>query len=217
MGMQSVAGNPDAKGSTFDILRGIIDSNDPMMTGHQILTIRTTPREIPEWTKSDKEIRKVLLRAFPKWDEQPQQRRQAGRWIRIINLYFKLQWTRSQIAEEMELTPDTVSSLIRAIKRAGQGRQANGRGALGMRPRGNPAWRPNPDRPKRIRKINTIRQLEKLYHCQMTKTLWKKLDIPTLSTFCSRNLIRELSNGARICVLGEGRKPLPALRAPHNP
>jgi hypothetical protein len=123
---------------TFAELRGKIDGNDQFMRGHQIIKIRHISRDIPEWTKTDEGIQQVILRSFPKMNSDSRQRNRAGRWALIIHLYFRMQESRTFIAEEMGLKPNTVNTLINNIKRAGAGRRADGRGMLGARPIGRP-------------------------------------------------------------------------------
>ena len=121
-------------------LRRRIDHNDTFTSGHQIITIRRTDRVDPEWVKSDAEIRKILLRAFPKLDTDPKQRARAGRWARVIQLYFRRHYTHGQIAAELGIKYRNVNSLIDRIRRAAKGERANGTGKLGN-PRGRPKKR----------------------------------------------------------------------------
>ena len=118
-------------------LRRQVDGNDGFTSGHQIITLRQSNREDPEWTKSDAEIREVLRRSFPKLDTDAGQRFRAGRWMRVIQLYYRKHGTEGRIAEEMGISVAAVRSLIRSIKRVTKGVSANGTGALG-RPRGRP-------------------------------------------------------------------------------
>jgi hypothetical protein len=119
-------------------LRRKIDHDDGFTSGHQIITIRRTEREDPEWAKSDVEIRKILLRSFPKLETNPKQRARAGRWTRIIQLYFRKHYTHGQIAIELELGYEHIHTLIRAIRRAGKGLKSNGKGVVGQRRVGRP-------------------------------------------------------------------------------
>jgi len=118
-------------------LRRQVDGNDGFTSGHQIITLRQSNREDPEWTKSDAEIREVLRRSFPKLDTDAGQRFRAGRWMRVIQLYFRKHYTHGQIAAEMGLKYRNVESLICRIKRVSKGERANGTGMLGN-PRGRP-------------------------------------------------------------------------------
>ena len=98
-----------------------------MAGGHQILhPTRRHKRKSPEWVKSDIEIRKLLLRSFPKMTTHPRQRRWAGRWARVIHLYFRLGHTPKEVSEEMEETEVVVRNLLNHIRRAARGVQAHG-------------------------------------------------------------------------------------------
>ena len=102
-------------------LNKFTDREDPFRTGHQILTVNRPRKKIPAWAANDARIKEILLRAFPKMKKKPKQRVLAGKWIRVINLYFRQRWTRGQIAEEMGLTYSAVDSIIRNIKRVSEG------------------------------------------------------------------------------------------------
>jgi hypothetical protein len=179
----------------FRQLRTKLDGSDPFVSGgHRIIKIRTaTSRFIPDWTQNDKSVQKVLLRSFPKLHEDPTHRSRAARWTRVIHCYFRMQLTRGQIAKEMKISPAQVNSLILTIKRVGEGRRADGRGLLGAKPRGNPNWKPIPNRTKRVRKFSKVGQLERYLGRSLTKRLWKKLDFDMLTSLCTRDLIRSLS------------------------
>jgi hypothetical protein len=118
----------------------VIDGKEQFMrSGHQILVERKHKKVMPEWAKDDKEIQKILLRSFPKWRTDKKQAARAGRWARVIQLYFRIGHTHGQIAEEMSLTYKQVHDLVDRIRRAGQGFSANGtRRKLGSRPVGRP-------------------------------------------------------------------------------
>jgi hypothetical protein len=108
-----------------------LDQNDGFMQGgHQIVQARTYKRKTPAWVYKDSEIQKVLLRAFPKLATDDRQRDSAGRWGLVIHLYFRLGYTRGQIAEELDTTTERVKGLIRSIYRVSKGRRADGRGPL---------------------------------------------------------------------------------------
>ncbi len=114
---------------TFRELREIVDGGDPFMrSGHQILVERKHKRIVPDWARSDKEIRKLLLRSFPRLHTDKKQAAGAGRWTRVIQLYFRMGKTHGQIAEEMELGYNMVRMIIRATKWAAQGKRTDGSG-----------------------------------------------------------------------------------------
>ena len=118
-------------------LRKRMDGNDGFMEGHQIKTIRTRTREIPTWTLDDKEVQKVLLRSFPDWRKNHRHAERAGRWARIIQLYFRMQMPIHMVAKEMDITLASARNLLQHIRRASRGQSSNNSGPLG-RPIGRP-------------------------------------------------------------------------------
>lgn len=122
-------------------LRQSLDSNDGFIAnGHAVVKPRTYKREKPDWTKSQSKIQKLLLRSFPKLATNPRQRSSAARWAMVINLFFTMGYTESQVAEELGSSTVKIHNVIRAIYRVANGRSANGSGALG-RKRGRPPIR----------------------------------------------------------------------------
>ena len=109
-------------------LRNHFDSNSTFMTGHRIIKTRQHKRRIPDWAKSDIEIRKMIERSFPYVKTNNDHYRRAARWALFINLYFKMNKTRSEIMDEMGLSYQAVDSLCRAVYRAGKGIKSNGKG-----------------------------------------------------------------------------------------
>jgi hypothetical protein len=108
-----------------------LDQNEGFMTGgHQIVHARTYRRKTPAWVYNDLRIQEVLLRAFPKLATDDRQRDSAGRWGLVIHLYFRLGYTRGQIAEELDSTVERVKGLVRSIYRVSKGLRADGRGPL---------------------------------------------------------------------------------------
>ncbi len=111
-------------------LRKVMDSTETFVGGHQIVHARTYKRQIPEWVLSDRKIREVVLRAFPNMVTSPRQRESALRWVSVIHLYYRMGYTRSQIAEEIGSTSLKVHNMIRAISRVSKGLRANGTGKI---------------------------------------------------------------------------------------
>jgi hypothetical protein len=133
------------KNRHFQQLRKMFDGDDSFMTaGHQRTNLRTRERTVPDWTRSNKEVRKVLLRSFPKLLADPQQRLQAARWARVIHLYFRMHYTYKQVSAELDKTPKSIESIIRSIKRVADGRRANGNGLRSLRGPGRPKSTKNP-------------------------------------------------------------------------
>lgn len=115
--------------STLRKLRKSFGVNDPFMSmGFETKKIRKYGKRIPEWVNDQEKIKAVFFRSFPKMQFDPKQRAQAGHWIRIITLYYKQGWTRSQIAEELGGSYCQIDSTIRNIKRAFEGLALDGRG-----------------------------------------------------------------------------------------
>jgi hypothetical protein len=107
-----------------------IDSRYPFASGHQVrnpsgrASHSERLKRIPEWAKHNDQIQALLLRSFPKLEIDPNQRNRAGRWARIIQLYYRAMWTQSMIAEEMGLRLSNINATIRSITRAAEGRQS---------------------------------------------------------------------------------------------
>lgn len=115
----------------FKQLRRVLDGDDPFMVGgHQKSQLQRRERTVPEWTRSDQKVGKILLRSFPKLHTNTKQRERAAEWARIIHLYFRLQFTYRQTAEEIGKSPGNIRRKIESIKRAGQGLRTNGTGKL---------------------------------------------------------------------------------------
>jgi hypothetical protein len=110
-------------------LRNLVDANDGFIRGHQVNKIRRRLRKVPDWIKSEQQIQIILQRAFPKLKTDLKQRKKAGRWARVIQLYFRSQKSYRETAEEMGEDRDTIHTLIRNIRRVASGKRANGGGA----------------------------------------------------------------------------------------
>ena len=119
-------------------LRGKVDGDDSFMSAHQIKKIRTRERVIPPWTLNDKEVQKILLRSFPSLHKNHSAALRAGRWTRIIHLYYRVQMSNSQVAKEMGMTLNAVKMVLKGIRRVARGRNAKNTAMLGLRPRGRP-------------------------------------------------------------------------------
>lgn len=119
-------------------LRGRMDGNDGFMTAHQIKKIRTRERDIPAWTLNDKEVRKVLLRSFPKLRTDNAQAIRAGRWMRLIHLYYRVQMSNTQVSKEMGMTLNATKMALKSIRRVARGQRTDNVRPLGLTPRGRP-------------------------------------------------------------------------------
>jgi hypothetical protein len=138
MNLSNSAGGRDGD---INQIRKQIDGDDTFFGGHRVRTacgakgkhIGSRGRTTPQWTKTDIGVRKVLLRAFPKLNIEERQREKAARWARIIHLYYRMNYTYAQIAEEMSLhSPGEkrpyrkVERLLESIKNVGAGLSALG-------------------------------------------------------------------------------------------
>lgn len=123
-----------SKGQNLDLeqLRGKIDGADQFMEGHQITKARTVERVIPEWVFNDLLVQQVLFRSFPRLYTNARQRRQAGRWARIIYLHYRMKLPRQIVAREMSMTDSALESATRSITRASKGLRANGSGKFSV-------------------------------------------------------------------------------------
>ena len=79
-----------------------------------------------DWAFSDQEVRKVLITAFPKLGSCDRQRARAGRWARVIQLYFRAHMSIGEVADEMKTTPKCMNNLIKNICNVQKGFQTNG-------------------------------------------------------------------------------------------
>jgi hypothetical protein len=113
------------KDEDFVKLRRYMDGSEGFMEGHQIKKVRTRSRVIPAWTLNDKEVQKVLLRAFPDLRRHPRHIVRAGRWIRVIHLYYRMQLPNSHVAKELNITVNNLKTLLKAIRRVAAGRRAD--------------------------------------------------------------------------------------------
>lgn len=122
-------------------LRSLFDGNSNFISNHQIIRTRTSSskRRVPDWCLQDEFVRSLLLSSFPKLSSDPKQRKQAARWMMVIQLYFKGKKSWKETADEMNEKSSTILSLTRSIVRAAAGNTADRaiarRGSRG-RPRG---------------------------------------------------------------------------------
>lgn len=83
-------------------------------------------KEIPKWVFLKEEVQKVLLTAFPKLHTEPRQRKKAGRWAQVIDMYYIQGMTAEEVAEEINQSRIIVKRLIISISRVSKGLAANG-------------------------------------------------------------------------------------------
>jgi hypothetical protein len=96
--------------------------------GHRNVGPRRYKKNIPNWVYNNKFIQDLILRSFPRCKTDGRQRRDAGRWATVINLYYRCRYTYSQIADEVPyMTPCKARGIIRSIQRAASGLRAGSR------------------------------------------------------------------------------------------
>jgi hypothetical protein len=123
----------------------------PARAFHEVAGEKPTGRhEIPEWSKSDQLVRRVLLTAFPKLATNSRHRCGARRWMAVVYFYFRRRCTVGQAVEEINMlswskwaTYSIVKHIIEDIRNVGKGLSANGRV---RRSRGG--YRPGSGRPR---------------------------------------------------------------------
>lgn len=104
-------------------LRRKMDGDDGFMSAHQIKKVRVLigQKDTPVWAANDIEVRKILLRAFPKLGSNKVQRQSAARWSQAITLVYRLGMPYNHAAAEMGLKVGTLRSLLRNIRRVALG------------------------------------------------------------------------------------------------
>lgn len=127
--------NRGLSGKDFQKLRALGFNEDKI--SFQIVSIRHPDRATNaaliygsparnDWASNFKLIQKILLTAFPKLQTDSRQRYRAGRWARIIELYFRMGLSYSEVAEEIKENKGAVKTLIRSIQRRSRGEPAAG-------------------------------------------------------------------------------------------
>lgn len=140
------------KAKDYSRLRRKFDSDDPFLIKPRIInTAGATSHaqrtyNVPAWALDNEQVKRILLRSFPKLNEKTdagiRQCVKAARWIRVIQLYFRVGWTEAKVAAEMNLSQQTVHGIIRSIRRVRVGTSADGKRLLGSTPRGRPRLHP---------------------------------------------------------------------------
>jgi hypothetical protein len=127
--------------SPYGEAQGGFDGSEPFMTnGHQILSPHSVgehgKRSVPGWARNNKEFQALLLREFPKMATDEKQRFRAGRWTRVVTLYYRAAMSAQQVADETGWTVSKVKSLLKCIRRVARGWRCDNRKAKGLTPRG---------------------------------------------------------------------------------
>jgi len=125
----------------FEQLRRSFDGSDSFVAGGHAVrgggstSHRQRVANTPEWTNDDAEVRSMLKKVFPKLDTSETQRKRAGAWMLVIHYYFRMGLTHNRIAIKTGWKWTKVNSIIRNIRRAASGQQANGKMRCGKRGR----------------------------------------------------------------------------------
>jgi hypothetical protein len=122
-----------------DILRRVVGDTSFIYGGYQVGKARTYNKRIPAWANNDVKITQFITRAFPKLSTNTRQQELARRWARVVHLYFRMGYTNTQIAKEMNLTPGQVRRTVQSLQRAAKGLWSDGAGKHGVRRRGRPS------------------------------------------------------------------------------
>lgn len=110
----------------FEQLRTKLDKDDTFLAGgHQIKKIRTREKDTPPWATNNAEIRKLLLRAFPKLKTDPKQRKRAARWAAVIHLFYRVGMTKSQIATELKTKTPIINLVLQRARWTAKGYRAD--------------------------------------------------------------------------------------------
>src|SRR5712664_1604996 len=115
---------------------GGLDRKDSFQTGHGIRggpTLRM--RKMPKWMNNENDIRRLLLRVFPKLETDERQRKSALRWLGIIHRYFKMGQSAQDVADELHMSAKTVHDIAQKIRYAGAGLRTTGKQRTGRRGR----------------------------------------------------------------------------------
>jgi hypothetical protein len=129
---QEVGENDEAEGGSdlhpdFQKLRKHMDGSEAFMFGFHIVKSRTNSkrRRVPDWAKDDARVRELLLKSFPYLHTNVTHRQRAGRWMRVIQLYFRMKKSSSETAAEMNESAHPIRKLVEAITLAAKGKKAN--------------------------------------------------------------------------------------------
>jgi hypothetical protein len=94
-------------------------ANGSELNAYHAVQTREHQRLIPAWTLNDDQVRGVLHKLFPRHDRDAGERESAGRWLRIIYLYFRgNQWAKT-IAEAMGSSVRAVESVVYRARKVG--------------------------------------------------------------------------------------------------
>jgi hypothetical protein len=101
-----------------------------MNGGHQIINRNRSHvgprRKDAAWTLDDDQVKALLQRVFPRLALDERERERAGRWARIIHLYYRLGYSYGDAAAELKIPMHTVRNVLARMRRARANRPCNG-------------------------------------------------------------------------------------------
>jgi hypothetical protein len=114
----------------------IFSGSDHFMTnGHQIINSNRShagpARKDATWALDDAVVQKILRTTFPKVEIDVAQRERAGKWVRIIHLYFRSAMSFGDVAAEMGVKPKFVRNVLQKINYVRKGLSTQGKPRLG--------------------------------------------------------------------------------------
>lgn len=108
----------------FSRLRKKLDSKDGYVSNHQVIktagaTVHAARmNRVPLRALDDQWVKSFIMAHFPNADSDPEQRRLAGRTVRIIHLYYRVGETIGKVAEELSMSQAMVKKKIHKISQA---------------------------------------------------------------------------------------------------
>ncbi|MHB8485504.1 MAG: hypothetical protein ACYDCM_07225 [Candidatus Acidiferrales bacterium] len=107
----------------------LFDGSESFMAGgHQIVKTRHNRRSIPAWAQDPDQVKAILLRAFPNLQTSFVQKERAGKWLRVIYLYWQAGFDSVTVCLEMGVSRSEFKNILQRIRRVAAGQRANGSG-----------------------------------------------------------------------------------------
>lgn len=123
---------------SLSILRTQLDGNEQFVNSHGVIKTAGATRHaermrrVPVWVLDDDKVDKFVNFVFPKNPDR------AEVWRQIIYLYWRVGYTRGQVAAELNMSYATLSQILKRMKRTLRGRRGFDNKPRGVRPRGRP-------------------------------------------------------------------------------